>query len=158
MDRQFFYNKYSNLLLEKIKLNFINNIYLNLFMEISLLYTSLLTILAIFLAFRNGLIRGKTKTMLGYGDSSELLQSIRAHGNLMEHAPIALILLLLLEMQGVADWKLHLIGSSFFLCRILHAYGITISRESTPYRLVGALGSWVIMLGMSAYGLYVYIA
>ena len=67
-------------------------------MEITLLYTSLLTILAIFLAFRNGLIRGKTKIMLGEGDSSELLQSIRAHGNLMEHAPIALILFLLLEI------------------------------------------------------------
>ena len=127
-------------------------------MEITLLYASLLTILAIFLALRNGVIRGKTKTMLGEGDSPELLQSIRAHGNLMEHAPIALILLLLLEMQGVADWKLHLIGSSFFLCRILHAYGITISRESTPYRVVGALGSWVLMLGMSGYGIYVYLA
>jgi len=126
-------------------------------MEITLLYTPLLTILAIFLALRNGLIRGKTKTMLGEGDSPELLQSIRAHGNLMEHAPIALILLLLLEMQGVADWKLHLIGSSFFLCRILHAYGITISRESTPYRVVGALGSWVLMLGMSVYGIYAYL-
>ena len=52
--------------------------------------------------------------MLGDGGSSELLQSMRAHGNLMEHAPIALILLLLLEMQGVVDWKLHLIGSTFF--------------------------------------------
>ena len=127
-------------------------------MEITLLYASLLTILAIFLALRNGVIRGKTKTMLGEGDSPELLQSIRAHGNLMEHAPIALMLLLLLEMQGIADWKLHLIGSSFFLCRILHAYGITISRESTPYRVVGALGSWVLMLGMSGYGIYVYLA
>ena len=126
-------------------------------MEITLLYTSLITIFAIFLALRNGVIRGKTKTMLGDGGSSELLQSMRAHGNLMEHAPIALILLLLLEMQGVADWKLHLIGSSFFLCRILHAYGITISRESTPYRVVGALGSWVLMMGMSIYGMYVYL-
>ena len=127
-------------------------------MEITLLYTSLITIFAIFLALRNGVIRGKTKTMLGDGGSSELLQSMRAHGNLMEHAPIALILLLLLEMQGVVDWKLHLIGSTFFLCRILHAYGISISRESTPYRVVGALGSWVIMMGMSIYGIYVYLA
>ena len=126
-------------------------------MEITLLYTSLITVFAIFLAFRNGLIRGKTKTMLGDGGSSELLQSIRAHGNLMEHAPIALMLLLLLEMQGVAAWKLHLIGSSFFLFRILHAYGIIISRESTPYRFVGALGSWVLMMGMSIYGIYVYL-
>ncbi len=126
-------------------------------MEITLLYTSLITIFAIFLALRNGVIRGKTKTMLGDGGSSELLQSMRAHGNLMEHAPIALILLLLLEMQGVVDWKLHLIGSTFFLCRILHAYGISISRESTPYRVVGALGSWVLMMGMSIYGVYVYL-
>ena len=126
-------------------------------MEITLLYTSLITVFAIFLAFRNGLIRGKTKTMLGDGGSSELLQSIRAHGNLMEHAPIALMLLLLLEMQGVVAWKLHLIGSSFFLFRILHAYGIIISRESTPYRFVGALGSWMLMMGMSIYGVYVYL-
>ena len=110
-------------------------------MEITLLYTSLITILAIFLAFRVGIVRGKTNTLLGEGDSSELLQSIRSHGNLIEHAPLALMLLLLLEMQGVADWKLHLLGSSFFLLRILHAYGVTISRESTPYRFVGALCS-----------------
>ena len=127
-------------------------------MEISLLYTSLITILAIFLAFRVGVTRGKTNTLLGEGDSSELLQSIRSHGNLIEHAPLALMLLLLLEMQGIADWKLHLLGSSFFLFRILHAYGLSISRESTPYRVLGALGSWVLMLGMSAYGLYVYLA
>ena len=96
-------------------------------MEITLLYTSLITILAIFLAFRVGVTRGKTNTLLGEGDSSELLQSIRSHGNLIEHAPLALMLLLLLEMQGVADWKLHLLGSSFFLFRILHAYGLSIS-------------------------------
>ena len=127
-------------------------------MEITLLYTSLITILAIFLAFKVGITRGKTNTLLGEGDSSELLQSIRSHGNLMESAPITLILLLLLEMQSVADWKLHLIGSSFFLFRILHAYGISISRESTPYRVVGALGSWMLMLGMSIYGIYVYLS
>ena len=127
-------------------------------MEITLLYTSLITILSIFLAFKVGITRGKTNTLLGEGDSSELLQSIRSHGNLMESAPITLILLLMLEMQSVADWKLHLIGSSFFLFRILHAYGISISRESTPYRVVGALGSWVLMLGMSIYGVYVYLS
>jgi len=126
-------------------------------MEITLLYASLVTILAIFLAFRVGINRGKTNTLLGEGDSSELLQSIRSHGNLLENAPLALFLLLLIEMQGVADWKLHLIGSSFFLFRILHAYGLSISRETTPYRVVGALGSWVLMLGMSLYGIYIYL-
>ena len=126
-------------------------------MGITLLYTSLIAILAVFLAFKVGMTRGKTNTLMGEGDSAELLQSIRAHGNLIEHAPLALILLGLLEVQGVAEWKMHLLGSLFFLCRILHAYGVSISRESTPYRFVGALGSWLLMSGMSGYGIYIYL-
>ena len=127
-------------------------------MEITLLYASLLTIMAVLLALKTGMTRGKTNTMLGNGDSSELLQSIRAHGNLIENAPFVIILMGLLEMQSVADWKLHILGSLFFLFRILHAYGISISRESTPYRLAGTIGSWLIMVSMSGYGIFVYLA
>ena len=125
-------------------------------MEITLLYASLLTILAIFLAIKVGMNRVDTNIMTGEGESSMLLQSVRAHGNLIEYAPLALILLALLEMQNVSDFMLHLCGSLFFLARILHAYGVTISRESTPYRLVGAVGTWLIMLIMSLVGIYIY--
>ena len=96
--------------------------------------------------------------MTGEGESSKLLQSIRAHGNLIEYAPLALILLALLEMQNLSDSMLHLCGSLFFLARISHAYGVSISRESTPYRLVGALGTWLIMLVMSVLGIYIYVS
>ncbi len=127
-------------------------------MEITLLYASLLTILAIFLAIKVGMNRVDTNIMTGEGESSMLLQSVRAHGNLIEYAPLALILLALLEMQNVSDSMLHLCGSLFFLARILHAYGVTISRESTPYRLVGALGTWLIMFIMSLAGIYTYVS
>lgn len=127
-------------------------------MEITLLYASLLTIMAVLLALKTGMTRGKTNTMLGNGESSELLQSIRAHGNLIENAPFVIILMGLLEMQSVADWKLHILGSLFFLFRILHAYGISISRESTPYRLAGTIGSWLIMVSMSCYGIFAYLS
>jgi uncharacterized membrane protein YecN with MAPEG domain len=127
-------------------------------MEITLLYASLLTIMAVLLALKTGMTRGKTNTMLGHGESSELLQSIRAHGNLIENAPFVIILMGLLEMQSVADWKLHILGSLFFLFRILHAYGISISRESTPYRLAGTIGSWLIMVSMSCYGIFAYLS
>ena len=127
-------------------------------MEITLLYASLLTILAIFLAIKVGMNRVETNIMTGEGESSMLLQSVRAHGNLIEYAPLALVLLALLEMQNVSDFMLHLCGSLFFLARILHAYGVTISRESTPYRLVGALGTWLIMLIMSFVGIYTYVS
>jgi uncharacterized membrane protein YecN with MAPEG domain len=83
-----------------------------------------------------------------------MLQSIRAFGNLAEYAPLTIIMLGLLELQDIASWKLHLLGSTFFLCRILHAYGMAISRESTPYRLVGAVGTWLIILSMGISGVY----
>ena len=127
-------------------------------MEITLLYASLLTILAIFLAIKVGMNRVDTNIMTGEGESSMLLQSVRAHGNLIEYAPLALILLALLEMQNLSDSMLHLCGSLFFLARISHAYGVSISRESTPYRLVGAVGTWLIMLIMSLVGIYTYVS
>lgn len=126
-------------------------------MEITFLYASLLIILAVFMAYKVGTTRLKTNTLLGAGDSSEMLQSVRGHGNLIENAPFFIILIGLLEMQGIADWKLHLLGSSFFFFRIMHAYGMSISRESTPFRLVGILGNWFILLSVSIYGIYQYV-
>ena len=70
-------------------------------MEITLFYTSLITLLAIFLAYKVGIARGRSKTLLGEGDSSALLQAIRSHGNLVEYAPLAMIMLGLLEISGV---------------------------------------------------------
>lgn len=126
-------------------------------MEITLFYTSLITLLAIFLAYKVGIARGRSKTLLGEGDSSSLLQAIRSHGNLVEYAPLAMIMLGLLEMSQVDNLKLHLLGSLFFVSRILHAYGLSISSESTPYRVLGTIGTWVIMLAMSIYGIYSYL-
>jgi len=123
-------------------------------MEITLLYASLLSVLAVSLAFKTGLLRGKTNTMLGEGDAPGMLQSIRAFGNLIEYAPLAIIMLGLLEMQDINSWQLHLLGSTFFVSRILHAYGMAISRESTPYRLVGIFGTWLIILVMGISGIW----
>ena len=137
-----------------IRLNLRDNLKL-LPMEITLLYASLLSVLAICLAFSTGLVRSKTNTMLGEGDSPEMLQSIRAFGNLIEYAPLAIIMLGLLEIQDIDGRKLHILGSTFFLSRILHAYGLAISRESTPYRLLGTLGTWITILAMAISGIVI---
>ena len=124
---------------------------------ITLSYASLLGLLQVTLAYKAGSSRLKTNTLLGDGNQSEVLQKIRAHGNLIEYAPIFLILLALIEMQGVALWKIHALGSLFFLARIAHSYGMYISTESTPPRLIGILVTWFLIAGMSVYGLVNYI-
>ena len=90
-------------------------------MEITLLYASLLSILAVFLAYKTGTLRLKTNTLLGAGDSSEMLQSIRAFGNLSEYAPLAIIMLGLLElprcciMEAAFAW-LNIFFMSYLAC------------------------------------------
>jgi uncharacterized membrane protein YecN with MAPEG domain len=118
---------------------------------ITLLYVSLLGLLQVTLAYKVGSSRLKTNTLLGDGNQSEVLQKVRAHGNLTEYVPIFLILLALIEMQGVALWKIHV------LARIAHSYGMYISTESTPPRLIGILVTWFSIAGMSIYGLINYI-
>jgi uncharacterized protein len=55
------------------------------------------------------------------GGNPVLMRSIRAHGNFSETAPMALLLILLLELSGVAAGLLVALGTALLLGRLLHA-------------------------------------
>ena len=95
---------------------------------ITLFYASLLTLLALTLAFLTGRQRFKTGTNLGLGEDFGMLQITRAHGNLIENALFFLVLLFLLEtVAQIPNIYLLIMGDVFLLARIAHAYGITLS-------------------------------
>ena len=73
---------------------------------------STVAFLQIFLGFLVGFKRLKTKTGIGDGGNEALARQIRVHGNLIENAPIFLILLVLLELEFSSLNK-----SSFFHLR-----------------------------------------
>jgi uncharacterized protein len=58
------------------------------------------------------------------GGDTALVRRIRAHGNFSETAPMALLLMLLLELGGVASAWLVLLGTALLLGRLLHAAGL----------------------------------
>jgi len=122
-------------------------------MTVTLLYTSLLTILFVFMALRIGSQRFNTKIFFGAPDD-EWAQKVRAHGNLAEHLPPFLILLALFEMNNTPVAMLHLFGLLFLVCRLFHAFGLYSSAVFSYPRAIGATGSWIIMLVMAGYGLY----
>jgi uncharacterized protein len=90
--------------------------------------------------------RGKTKTGLGTGGHPAMEQAIRVHGNFIEYVPLILILLLLLELGGLAPLWLHLMGITLTLGRILHAWGLTISPRESFGRAVGTTLTWLTLL------------
>ena len=75
--------------------------------------------------------------------------ALRVQANFVENVPIALVLLLVLEMQGMPARMLHGCGGLLFLFRCLHAFGLgTIEAPNYP-RLIGAQGTFVLIAVMA---------
>ena len=113
---------------------------------ITALYGGLLALLLVALAARIPLLRTRLRVGIGHGEHKELALAIRVHGNATEYVPLALLLLLLAELQGFPGWALHVAGSTLFLGRILHAWGLAGSAGASPGRFIGTLLTWTVMI------------
>lgn len=69
-------------------------------------------------------LRRQYRVSIGDGGVSDLQLAIRIHGNAVENIPIAMFLLVMMEMNGADIWMLHLLGLFFFFGRLMHAYGL----------------------------------
>lgn len=58
------------------------------------------------------------------GGDATLLKRIRTHGNFTETVPLALVLLLMLELAGLPHLWLWALGVALVLSRALHAWGL----------------------------------
>jgi uncharacterized protein len=70
------------------------------------------------------------------GGDRVLQRRIRAHGNLSETVPIALVLLALLELQGGGTPVLATLGALLLSGRIVHAWAL-VRADSKRARIVG---------------------
>jgi uncharacterized protein len=70
------------------------------------------------------------------GEDPVLLRRMRAHGNFSETAPMALLLILLLELQGVAAAWLVPAGLTLLMGRLLHAASV-LGRAPRSARIAG---------------------
>ena len=113
--------------------------------EVSTLYFGLMGLLAVLLANNVLYVRLRTATQPKWRPDAAL----RVQANFVENVPIALLLLLGLELRGVADGALHAFGASLLTCRLLHAWGLG-SYEGANYpRLIGAQGTFLLISIMS---------
>ncbi len=119
---------------------------------VTLLITSILIGLQLFLTFQVIRTRRKAKVAIGTNDSDVLSRAVRAHGNFTEVTPIFLISLLILELVDSYLWWVAILGITFIVGRILHARSILVEevqRSSYSFRVTGMMLT-VISLTMSA--------
>lgn len=94
---------------------------------ISALYVVLGALFLIKFSFDVVRLRRHYRVAHGDGGFYELQTAIRIHGNAVEYIPLALLLLVVMEMNGADMWMLHLSGLFFFLGRAVHSYGMRTS-------------------------------
>lgn len=126
--------------------------------HITILYAGLLGLLSLVLSALSGLLRGKVGASIGDGGSKEMLLSMRRHTNFVEYVPLALLLIALLEMNGVSSTAIHILGAALVVCRIAHAVGIRADTMNTVGRFIGHAGTFFITLIASVWAVVVYFS
>lgn len=122
--------------------------------QIVALYVALNLILVCALMLRVGSQRMAKKVSLGDGDDPALFARIRAHGNYIETAPLALIGLFALAMMGAHSIALHIFGAGFLVGRLLHAQGMAVKGGNGTGRGLGMMLTLLTFLGQAFYLLY----
>ena len=121
---------------------------------VSALYAGLFGLLAVILTVRVILNRVRTGTNSGDGGDAQLAQAIRAHANFIEHAPLALVLLLVAETLGTSSMLINAAGTVLVVARTANAFGLSRSLGPSMPRQAGAGLTILTVALMSLYILY----
>lgn len=103
--------------------------------------------------FALDVVRFRRHYRVPYGDGGfhDLRVAMRIHGNAIETIPLALLLLVVMEMNGADIWMIHLTGLLFFAGRLLHALGL--SRSMLAGRKYGMMLTLFSLCGMAIFNL-----
>ena len=124
---------------------------------VTALYAGLLGLLAVAVAFPAGMLRGKLNISVGDGGNPALLLAMRRHANFAEWVPLALILIALLELNGVSTRAIHSLGAALVIARLLHAIGLKSDTLQSVGRGVGAMATALITVTASVWLLVVFV-
>ena len=110
---------------------------------------AILAALTVVLMVGAGNARRATGISPGDGGNEELLRKIRRHGNLIESAPLVVILLGFLESTGGPTYAVIGLATVYVLARLSHAYALSGPDTPAAARGIGALGTLIGLLGTS---------
>ncbi|MEM8617355.1 MAG: MAPEG family protein [Pseudomonadota bacterium] len=114
--------------------------------EAVVLYSGLFVLLFVGLKLNAGRVRIATKVNFGEGASDPMTQAMRVQGNAVEDVPITLLGLYGLAALGAPVLLIHILGGVFFLCRVAHAVTLGSGTGSGLGRMIGTMGTFLIML------------
>lgn len=119
------------------------------------LWTGLSLLFILVLSMRISAGRRKLKVSVGDGGHAELTATTRAFGNAIEYIPVALVSLAVVAVFYGAP-VVHALGGSFFLGRVLHAWGMAQEKQPAAGRMFGMILTYLPFLASA--GLLIFAA
>jgi len=122
------------------------------------IYAGLLAMIVIYLAYRVTLFRRKEQKGIDQTGCSESMQrAIRVHANALENIPLALLLMLMLELNHLNPIILNIVGCMLVAGRLLHARGLSGSSGVSFGRYYGTLLTWLSILSMAVLNIWIIL-
>jgi len=117
-------------------------------MEVTLTFAAVLSLFMIVLSFRVLDLRGSPVTKFFHKRNREinpndLERAIRGHGNLIEYAPLFLILMLALELSDASETLLYISGIIFSLGRFMHGIAFSFMKKNVFLRIGGMVLTFI---------------
>ncbi len=125
-------------------------------LQITALYAGALGILSVALGINVGRKRLASGVSILHGDDMDLALAMRKHGNLTEWVPMALILIAVLELNGVGLIALHALGAVLLISRVAHAVGLRADTLEGVGRAVGAGGTTLVTVVASIWAILTF--
>ena len=126
--------------------------------RITLLVASLHVLFYLFLSMRVILHRKEHRIGVGTGGNEAMTRRVRVHANFAEYVPLALLMLALLELSGIAAAVLWTCGLALLLARVAHAIGLGGSAGYSAGRFGGTILTFAVLLAMALLGVWRFLA
>ncbi len=119
-------------------------------------YAAVIGLLFVVLSIRTLRLRRRFRVAIGPGEEPLLVRAMRVHANFAEYVPIALLLMLFVELVARNDTLVHALGVLLIAGRGLHAYGVSQVEENYRYRVSGMALTFTVIITAAAILLAVY--
>ena len=128
-------------------------------LPVTALTAAICALMLIFMMFRVIGQRVRTETSFGAGDDEKLDMVRGCHSNLAENAPIAILLLALLELANAHHWTLTGLAGLFLASRVLHIFGMYQHQagNSLRFRQAAVVGSSISIMAMALWTIYLFV-
>lgn len=111
------------------------------------LWSGLMILLLVALAFRVVANRRRHRVLFGDGGVPQVVLATRAFGNAAEYIPVGIGALILLALLGYPLWSIHAFGATLLAGRVIHGFGLSHGKGPGPSRMIGMVLTLTALIG-----------